>query len=184
MSRNGRYLTGYLAAFVLTCFAVNSNASSFSERFKAFVADEPSQDAQKIESPLNRLPEQSPSTQCMSCHDGSGATSISLKHADTPMRFTQHGSNNHPVGMDYRQYAEQNPAVYVPLEQLDKRILLENGAVTCISCHALKTAKSKAHGALFLSSGLQGESSSSCTADKQLTTGGGMTELCFSCHAM
>ena len=107
------------------------------------------------------------------------------KHADTAMQFTSHGSVNHPVGMNYRSYAYKDPASYVSPEIMDKRIILEDGEVTCISCHASKSGSSFIQGSLMKAAVTSTDGLESvCTSSKELTTGTDITQLCLSCHDM
>lgn len=170
----------------LVCVSSNLFAGSFSETFKNFILDKGEPDRTSIDNPAARLPDLSHSIRCMECHDGSQARGVALKHADTTIKFSGRGSVNHPVGMNYRYYANKDPAVFVPAEQLDSRIILENGEVTCISCHALKNTSPQVHGNLLRASVIttDDEESTNCTASKNLTTGSTITKLCLSCHAM
>lgn len=69
---------------------------------------------------------------CMSCHDGTIAATISAHSASGA------GSGlgaNHPVGMDYQAAVRRDPSSYNdPVS--NGRIILEDGKVACISCHA------------------------------------------------
>lgn len=124
----------------------------------------------------------SESASCMQCHDGSNAKSVAVKHADTAMTFTNHGSSNHPVGMYYAAYAQKDPASYATPASLDTRIKLENGKVTCISCH--ETKKSSSHEASLSSIKQVANVANTCTSTKSLTTGPSQTRLCMTCHSM
>jgi hypothetical protein len=160
--------------------------SGFMEKFKDFVVGAEQQSKTDSTKPFTRLPPNSISSRCMGCHDGSRAQGIRLKHADTTMVFTGHGSSNHPVGMNYRNYAGRNPAVFVAPENLDRRIILEDGEVTCISCHSLRDSLShKGEGMRSASvAGLKDDIENGCMASRNLTVGPSPTSLCLSCHAM
>ncbi|MEN8178800.1 MAG: hypothetical protein ABFS39_09280, partial [Pseudomonadota bacterium] len=70
---------------------------------------------------------------------------------------------------------------------LDNRIILENGDVTCISCHSLKDTSTSRHEGMMKTSVTTTENQylSNCTAKKNdFTTGSNITTLCLSCHAM
>jgi len=121
----------------------------------------------------------SKSASCIECHDGRSAINVSLKHADTAMRFTNHGSSDHPVGMYYDSYARKSPFSYISAAKLDPRIKLENGQVTCISCH--ETSPQKVAVALVSELNMTVEN---CSSTKALTTGSDHTGLCMSCHSM
>jgi len=165
-----QYLT--ICIFGLLIVATSANAGSF----KDFILDEGLSNAgqRSVQIPAN-----SKSASCMQCHDGSSAKSVGLKHADTAMRFTSHGSSNHPVGMSYDSYARKSPASYVAPARLDSRIKLENGQVTCVSCH-----ETKSHKAEVVVLNEQKNAVESCASTKMLTTGSSRTRLCMSCHAM
>ena len=169
-------------------FTITSTATGrgFSDRFKDFVIGKEQQSKSDSTEPFTRLPPNSTSTRCMGCHDGSLGRGIKLKHPDATMVFTGHGSSNHPVGMSYRDYAGRNPAVFVAPENLDRRIILEDGEVTCISCHSLKDSPShQGDGMKHMSVvGLENEIDNGCMASRNLTVGPNPTRLCLSCHAM
>jgi hypothetical protein len=144
--------------------------------FKDFILDEALPDASQSSV---QLPANSQSASCMQCHDGSRAKSVSIKHADTAMAFTSHGSSNHPVGMYYASYVQRSPASYVAAARLDSRIKLENGQVTCISCH-----QTKSHNIEVTMLEENKPVIEKCSSTKVLTTGSNQTHLCMSCHAM
>lgn len=180
--RNRRKRAAYLVVFILAGIYTNAYAGSFADRFKDFVLNTDSEETFSDGS-IVQLPETG-SAKCMQCHDGSSARGVTLKHADAPMKFTQHGSTNHPVGMDYNHYASLNPMIYVPREQLDPRIILEDGEVTCLSCHALKSSPVENQGEFIKTSAVSNDEAADCLASKELTTGSSRNQLCFSCHAM
>ena len=187
MNTNIRKKCCFFMIALLLSFVNDLFAAGFAEAFKGFVlgVDQKNVNSDKYQMP--KLPNSSYSIKCMECHDGGKARSVTLKHADTPMKFTGHGSNNHPVGMIYSDYATKDPVVYVSPDRLDKRIILENGEVTCISCHSLKSTFLKDADVFIKTAALNnnGFSSEVCTADKkELTTGSNITTLCLSCHAL
>jgi hypothetical protein len=122
----------------------------------------------------------------MACHDGSGGQRVALKHAESPMRFRGNHNVDHPVGMDYASYAYRDPVVYVLPQQLDERILLEDGKVTCLSCHETKTREQVEQDYLIEVRHARdaGDDQQVCTATDRLTTGTHQTALCLACHAM
>ncbi|MGD8589331.1 MAG: hypothetical protein PVG22_10930 [Chromatiales bacterium] len=126
------------------------------------------------------------SQQCMACHDGSGGQAIALKHAESAMRYNGIHNVDHPVGMDYASYASRSPVEYVAPERLDRRIVLENGQVTCLSCHETKSPEQLEQEnpieANHRVAGLDVEQR--CSATDRLTTGTHRTTLCLSCHDM
>lgn len=176
----------YMLLFLI-CFSNEVLAAKYSDAFKEFILGVDQQGGMEALKPVAKLPDMSRSITCMECHDGSQARGVSLKHSETPMKFTGHGSVNHPVGMKYDYYAKNNPVVFVSLERLDKRIILEDGEVTCISCHALKNTLSDESDNFIKTSVFPREeyATSYCTANnKKLTTESNITTLCLSCHAM
>jgi hypothetical protein len=73
---------------------------------------------------------------CMSCHDGTVAGTIKAHSLSADGAGL--GSNlgaNHPVGGDYMAAVRRDPVSYNdPMS--NTRIVLEDGKVGCISCHA------------------------------------------------
>ncbi|MDJ0805890.1 MAG: hypothetical protein QNJ78_03565 [Gammaproteobacteria bacterium] len=175
----------YLISILFVWLSGSLSAGTFSERFKDFVIDEGVYDTSS-ESLTVQLPETGQSITCMGCHDGSKARVVELKHAASDMQFTGHGSVNHPVGMSYQIYANRDPVSFVSPGDLDSRIILEDGEVTCLSCHALKETPLQEEGKLLRTSVVlnQEAGSSVCHASSELTTGSNMTQLCLSCHDM
>ena len=116
---------------------------------------------------------------CMQCHNGIRASHVVVKHADAALQFTSSGQQiNHPVGMDYDDYAIRRPRDYVPRQGLDPAIILVNGQVSCVSCHRLRES--------VRTQGVQiGRAHpDDCTASNELTAGPGETGLCLGCHNM
>ena len=164
----------YLAIFVSGLLIISTSVNAGS--FRDFVLDE------GLSNPTLRIAQiaaNSQSASCMQCHDGSTAKSVGLKHADSAMTFTSHGSSNHPVGMSYDSYVRKSPASYIATARLDSRIKLENGQVSCVSCHESKTDKKE----VAVVNG-QETAIENCRSTKDLTTGSNQTQLCVSCHAM
>jgi hypothetical protein len=88
--------------------------------------------------------------------------------------------------MDYAGYAYRYPVEYVAPERLDRRIVLEDGQVTCLSCHETKSPEQIEQEYLIEvnqdTAGLAPEQR--CSATDRLTTGTHRTSLCLACHAM
>jgi predicted CXXCH cytochrome family protein len=63
------------------------------------------------------------SRSCITCHDGTAASPISL------------GRNSHPVGIDYATAANGSPGRYASISQLPPAVVLVGGKVECTSCH-------------------------------------------------
>ena len=79
--------------FALIIISTSANAGSFRD----FILDDGLSDSSRFSA---QVPANSKSAACMQCHDGSKAKSIGIKHADTVMTFTSHGSSNHPVMLE------------------------------------------------------------------------------------
>ena len=170
------FKNNYLAACIFGMLFVSASANAGS--FRDFIlADELSTVTQQ---PVDML-SSTGSAQCMQCHNGSKAKTVPVKHADTSMIFTSHGSSNHPVGMSYASYARKNPAAYIAPANLDSRIKLEQGKVTCISCH--QSEQNSTHDKNTVASN-EVNTADRCTSTKLLTTGSNQTRLCMTCHAM
>jgi len=68
---------------------------------------------------------------CLSCHDGTVATGIRLGRRDRRLSGVRLHSS-HPVDVPY----PRNRAGYRNPVQIDSKIPLAGGQVTCVSCHA------------------------------------------------
>ena len=93
------------------------------------------------------------------------------------MQFSKSGSSNHPVGMQYVDYFQQQPHNYKEPTSLNPNIQLVNGQVGCLSCHQLKVQN-------LASTGVQGGSMSLnnyCESSSDLTVESG-ADLCAACH--
>ena len=99
------------------------------------------------------------SRKCMECHGDNAtpalATSID-KHG-----VVRHASQqaNHPIGMSYQRAAAYGG--YRPQRTVERRLLLPDGKVGCVSCHG---GYQKEHGKLVVALG--------------------KSALCFECHAL
>ena len=169
---------GITAIIILTFFASNPClAAGSGSKFKDWILAEEVQ-AIEEETSIDDLSEQ-----CMRCHNGSHGKKIVNKSAGAPMQFTGSTSANHPVGMNYRNHAANNPRSYIPLEALDKAIRLVNGNVACISCHVPKKDMQVASAGFIKVGGLSSdETDPFCTVTNQLSVGPRATDLCLSCH--
>jgi hypothetical protein len=173
-----------LVLVLFSCITSVGSAKGFADRFRDFVLDSDP----RVSNETVALPGALAVTsrQCMACHDGSGGRAIAVKGAESPMRYRGNHNVDHPVGMNYAGYASRYPVEYVAPERLDHRILLEDGQVTCLSCHAIKTPEQmQSDGLLEVSHGSAGlYSKADCSATDRLTTGTHRTTLCLACHAM
>ncbi|MBI4605239.1 MAG: hypothetical protein HY721_25025 [Planctomycetes bacterium] len=78
------------------------------------------------------------SRQCLQCHDGTagGSGDVDVRTRGTP-RIGERASS-HPIGVSYPPRPKPwSDGSYVPRAQLDRRILLPEGRVGCLSCHDL-----------------------------------------------
>lgn len=173
MKSCGTYLS-YFAVFIIGLFFLSTIASAGS--FRDFILNDQENETNlaKVQIPAN-----SRSSTCIECHSGNHSSAITLKHANARMSFSGHGSSNHPVGMNYEQYARSNPRSFVPTHKLDPRIILEEGQVTCVSCHQTKLNLDQS-----ITLNEQNSQFETCGASKELTTSSNQTGLCMSCHSI
>jgi hypothetical protein len=182
MNIRSRFAYRTLFLVLLSFISSGTLAKGIAERFREFVLD--SEYATPSQVLTLQAPQSISSQQCMGCHDGSGGQAITLKHADSPMLYRGNHNVDHPVGMDYASYAYRYPVEYIAPERLDRRILLEHGQVTCLSCHETKTPEQMEQQNLIQVNQNAAGSGGSCSATARLTTGTHRTTLCLSCHAM
>ena len=175
-SRLARVIIGVCSTVVLLGTSYATHAGSFSDAFKNFVLG-PEANAGTL--PAVQLPATSQASNCMQCHNGNAGPRINMKHAGTPMQFRGHLSIDHPVGMDYSQYAFKSPDTYVVPARMDKRILFENGKVTCVSCHQIKNEPVAQADVIHTQTASQ-----RCNVGTGYTTGSNQTRLCMGCHNM
>ncbi|UFS71023.1 cytochrome c3 family protein [Geomonas sp. RF6] len=99
-----------------------------------FSFDEESPSAKELS---NRIGVDPLSIDCLGCHDGSGASNITINLKNDPMKRVHKGlrdnSADHPIGMDYAMYAARAED-YKPIFGRSKMILV-NGKVGCLTCH-------------------------------------------------
>jgi predicted CXXCH cytochrome family protein len=103
------------------------------------------------------------SQNCVSCHDGTYASSVSIKsgtwtHGES---FMDNDNGSHPVGIDYEsaRFNRGRKTDLLPTSMVDSRIRFFNGKVGCGSCHDPYSSLSK-----------------------QLVMSDEKSKLCFSCH--
>jgi hypothetical protein len=119
------------------------------------------------------------SLHCMQCHNGSTpGKRVSIKAADTPMRFEGFRSLDHPVGMFYDEHASRNPHRFRPTFSLDRSVRLVDGKVSCISCHRLKQGVP----ADLASVSWNKNGERACTASEKLAIDSATRNLCLACH--
>lgn len=73
------------------------------------------------------------SAQCISCHINE-QDDLNISYASNGIISHSGGRVTHPIGRDYQTAAKMGG--YFPMSQLDKRIVLPDGKVSCISCHS------------------------------------------------
>ena len=175
-SRLARVIIGVFSTVVLLGTSYATHAGSFSDAFKNFVLG-PEANAGTL--PAVQLPATSQASNCMQCHNGNAGPQINMKHAGTPMQFRGHLSIDHPVGMDYNRYAHKSPDTYVVPARMDKRILFEEGKVTCVSCHQIENEPVAQSDGIYTQTGSQ-----HCNVGPGYTTGSNRSRLCMGCHNM
>ncbi len=77
------------------------------------------------------------SKDCLSCHDGVGASDVSVDYRSRPGSSRTgrlFNGNDHPIGMDYASYASFGRG-YKQASMLNPKMLLVNGKVGCLTCH-------------------------------------------------
>lgn len=102
------------------------------------------------------------SRQCVSCHDGSFASSASIRagawsHSESLMSQAE----SHPIGIDYEsmRLKKGRKSDLLPIDLVDRRIQFFDGKVGCGSCHDPFS-----------------------NIEKQLVMSDTNSQLCFSCH--
>ena len=176
MRNKHRWLQNITFVLFLCSFQGLAIAGDFANAFKDFILGSDVQASTRDALLVNSTR----SERCMQCHDGSSAKAIVLKDADAPLHISGYRNVNHPVGLNYSQYASNSPVSYVRPENLDARIQLENGDVTCVSCHeSRETNEFQAQSFAFAD-----EQEQVCDATGSLTVGPRKTDLCMSCHSM
>lgn len=87
----------------------------------------------------NAMPGRTPTSACMGCHDGTiGPLANVLFPAtleDFPSEAHDPGSGAHPVDLDYQAAALRQPSSLTPLAALPREVMLQDGKITCLTCH-------------------------------------------------
>lgn len=105
------------------------------------------------------------SLQCVSCHDGSFATSSSIRAGSWGHKgeLMTHDSGTHPIGVDYEgaRLRKGRKAFLHPMDAVDPRIRFFDGKVGCGSCHDPYS-----------------------NIEKRLVMSDRGSKLCFACHML
>lgn len=168
--------------FVSTFFS-SAFAGSFADSFRDYILAEERQMQKMVNVSVYKTGR---SQKCMQCHDGSNAKATKIS-SNSSAGLGRHANSNHPMGLSYANTVARQPHSYVPVGQLDTRIRLENGAVTCVSCHETKPENSVNHRqdhSQPQTAALELGQTESCSSTGSLTVGTNQTGLCMSCHAM
>ena len=103
------------------------------------------------------------SKNCISCHDGSYASSVSIRAGTWThgKELMPHDAGSHPIGIDYEgsRMARRARSLLKPIGMVDRRIQFFNGKVGCGSCHDPYS-----------------------TIEKRLVMSDARSALCFGCH--
>jgi predicted CXXCH cytochrome family protein len=103
------------------------------------------------------------SMNCISCHDGSYASSVSVNAGawTHQKELMPHDAGSHPIGVDYEnaRTAKGRRTPLRPIGMVDRRIQFFDGKVGCGSCHDPYS-----------------------TIEKRLVMSDDRSKLCFSCH--
>lgn len=161
-----------LLSFLLIGQFSPANAD-FSDDFRAFIVGN---DTPNHAAPTTAIDNSAQA--CLTCHDGSHATAITVRRRGSPLQIRGSQTLNHPIGMNYDESVRHDPQGYRVRTALHPNIQFINGQVTCVSCHQIKNSVNTANTQTSAALTMKG----SCTATKQLTTGYGDRALCLSCH--
>lgn len=99
------------------------------------------------------------SRKCMECHGASATPRLAASIDRNGVLRHASGSVNHPIGMNYQKAAAFGG--YRARGMVERKLLLPDGKVSCVSCHA---GFQKEHGKLHVAMG--------------------QSKLCFECHAL
>lgn len=171
-----QYLKYLVAASYLFCFiSPTASAGGFGDSFRDWLLGSEAQASTKATMgvQLDAVAEA-----CLACHNGTAAGHITVKSAEAPLQVAGTLNVNHPVGMDYNEYAYRKPRSYQPSAALDPNIRLVDGKVGCVSCHQLKEDAPRQ----LAMAQTEPEKNSNCTSSDQLTVGPGEADLCLACH--
>jgi predicted CXXCH cytochrome family protein len=105
------------------------------------------------------------SKNCISCHDGAYASSVSIGAGTWSHRkeLMPHDAGSHPIGVDYEnaRVAKGRKTPLRPIAMIDRRIRFFDGKIGCGSCHDPYS-----------------------TIEKRLVMSDVRSSLCLSCHLL
>lgn len=161
--------------FFLLVGQTTSVSADFSDDFRAYIlADEaPGHRSNTVAASIDFSAQS-----CLTCHDGSHASPITVRRRGSPLQIRGSQTLNHPIGMNYDESARHDPQGYRARSSLHPNIQLVDGQVTCVSCHQVRTTTlASTSYNVNATARVNG-----CTATKELTTGYGDRALCLACH--
>ena len=107
--------------------------------FIALVGGQPAPLPEVCELP-NAIPGKTTSASCMGCHDGTIGPAATNSFPDTLEGFPNAGhGGSHPVERDYAFSALRRPGSLTPLLALPRELVLNDGQITCVTCHHPKS---------------------------------------------
>ncbi|NOY53642.1 MAG: hypothetical protein GXP58_08480 [Deltaproteobacteria bacterium] len=163
-------------------FVETAYAGRFADAFRKFIVGTDAE-AYGVAPSAPVVPPGGVSAQCIACHDGATASLIVVREVGTPIQYRGHQTVNHPIGMSYDRYALAKPNHYTPSDALPQDVRLEEGKVTCISCHKLRPGVLDPE--RIVDAEFSDNAADGCLAEwGSLTVGPRETDLCLACHVM
>lgn len=87
----------------------------------------------------NAWPGRTPTSSCMGCHDGTIGPVANVIFPSTMEGFASEphdpGNGAHPVNLDYQASALRRPGSFTPIAALPREVMLQDGKITCTTCH-------------------------------------------------
>jgi len=174
LSRAPQFQFGWLLLITALFFSTTASAAGLGDRFRDFIVGNEAQAKSGASRP------DTSARACLQCHDGSRATHVTARSAGGPLEVRGSQTLNHPIGMVYDQTVMKDPQGYKSRAALHPNIRLVEGQVSCISCHQTRTDLTVAAAGDVQ---LELTNTSTCTATKELATGGRRDrDLCLACH--
>ena len=110
---------------------------------------------------------------CLDCHQHVAIHGRKRSGWRQPTSYT--GRGNHPVGLDYRTAARRDPDKYKPASSMSEAVVLDEGRITCTTCHVVETRAASSADVVAQADGY------SCTG-VGFTMGPRIENLCTECH--